>query len=575
MRRVTILSTALCLFWAGNALADDPDVSALIQALSGDDAAAAVDQLGELGSKAREAVPALIKLLDNDDVELRAKVVATLGEIGGSRRKVVAALETQLTSESETIRYRAAVAIGRQGPAGQVAVEALVSAAFDESAKVRHAVRDALEATEVSRDIILPLMIKSLEQADPATLQSALDMLAEQGAAAVPKLCDALEHPEACFYACLVLAEIGEDAAEATPALTKVVETGEVETRLHALIALGQIGPAAKAAVPSIIAAGSSDKDLMTASVFALGRVGVCTTEGLALAKAAAGAEEPFQKLVGTWAVVQLQPEDSAAHIAAVRLAAAALQSDDEDMVTAGARALITMDPVREIVTPVLEKVLKTGKPSTVDLLMDTVASFGADVVPRVVEGLDDEPMRLFAVGILARLGADAAEAVPALIAALDSDDDKYRREVLFTLGSIGPASAPAVDKLASLLDSANEDVAHAACYAIGKIGPSAKGAVPKLVEKFDSEDPALKLASIWAALKIVPVSDRLAARAVPSLITMLRDRREVLRAEAAGELGDIGKAATVALPELKKLERDKSPMVRKAAAAAIAKIEG
>ena len=55
-----------------------------------------------------------------------------------------------------------------------------------------------------------------------------------------------------------------------------------------------------------------------------------------------------------------------------------------------------------------------------------------------------------------ARIGPEAKEAVPALIARLDDPDEEVRQASARALGQVGPAAAPAVPALISLIDSAS-----------------------------------------------------------------------------------------------------------------------
>ena len=53
----------------------------------------------------------------------------------------------------------------------------------------------------------------------------------------VPALCDALQHPKACYWACLVVAELGPKAKDTTPHLRAVLKHEEPECRMQALVA--------------------------------------------------------------------------------------------------------------------------------------------------------------------------------------------------------------------------------------------------------------------------------------------------------------------------------------------------
>jgi HEAT repeat protein len=71
----------------------------------------------------------------------------------------------------------------------------------------------------------------------------------------------------------------------------------------------------------------------------------------------------------------------------------------------------------------------------------------------------------------LGRYGADASHAVPALAAALGSEDLTVRRNASGALGKIGPASRSASGALRKALTDTDYLVRENAVYALGEIG--------------------------------------------------------------------------------------------------------
>ena len=121
-------------------------------------------------------------------------------------------------------------------------------------------------------------------------------------------------------------------------------------------------------------------------------------------------------------------------------------------------------------------------------------------MVPLLIQVLKEESAGKYACLVLADLGPDAAEAVPALVEKLKTEKRPvFRRDVIFALGQIGPAASPAAPALVEALDDPTTAIQLTAAYALGLIGPEAKAAVPALEKQLESPDAVLKTVSAWA----------------------------------------------------------------------------
>jgi HEAT repeat protein len=143
-----------------------------------------------------------------------------------------------------------------------------------------------------------------------------------------------------------------------------------------------------------------------------------------------------------------------------------------------------------------------------------------------------------------------------------------------FALAAIGPAAAPAVPELTKSLDSENEEVQYSAVYALGRIGEQAKDACPELLKLLGGEEEFAKIAAVWALTRIDPGRPEIAETGLPILTRALQSGRELVRAEAASTLAEIGEPARPAIPALQAALNDPSPSVRQAAENAIQRIE-
>lgn len=86
-------------------------------------------------------------------------------------------------------------------------------------------------------------------------------------------------------------------------------------------------------------------------------------------------------------------------------------------------------------------------------------------------------------------LGRIGEQAIPGLIAALDSPQAEVRLEASHALALMGTKASPAVAALVKRLDDADEDVRRNAARALGQIGPAAASAVPALLKLLEEPD--------------------------------------------------------------------------------------
>lgn len=163
-----------------------------------------------------------------------------------------------------------------------------------------------------------------------------------------------------------------------------------------------------------------------------------------------------------------------------------------------------------------LEKLLANlwdGDPEARDRLRGMGAE-AADAVPALTDAVrrDDRRLRLDAMFVLEGIGAGARAAIPALAEALAHGDGEERAAAADTLAAVG---ADAVAPLVGTLDSDDPAVRQAACRALGAIGREAEQAAPGLLARADdeAENEDVRLRAIWALGEIGDegVAERLA----------------------------------------------------------------
>ena len=216
----------------------------------------------------------------------------------------------------------------------------------------------------------------------------------------------------------------------------------------------------------------------------------------------------------------------------------------------------------------------------------------------------DDPNTRMKAANALGFMREDAAEAVPALIDALEDSYEPVRRNAIYALGAIGELSveplmdalnaekeafemepilhicdaahglaavgAPAVSMLISALEDERENVRASAAYALGEMGPVAAEAVNALIALLtdESEEVRRHATSALGMIK-APTS-----KTVPALVKVLRNPEDTdLAFFAAQALTRIGPDATEAVPALRDALMSESAYVRGFSSEALSRI--
>jgi HEAT repeat protein len=167
--------------------------------------------------------------------------------------------------------------------------------------------------------------------------------------------------------------------------------------------------------------------------------------------------------------------------------------------------------------------------------------------ISRFIEVLKtgDDRARSEAADSLGKIGAVPREAVPALVAGLDSRDVGYSAES--TLVKISLYDERVVPALLDVLRSGKNQASEWAVVALGEIGPPDDAAIPLLIPKLESSSSDMRTEATKAVGSLGPV----AAKAVPSLIRRLSDDDAWTVKCAAVALGRIGPEAREAIPAL------------------------
>lgn len=544
----------LCIapLFCATAWAVDNDVSQQIQQLqSGGEAAhKAANELAS--APAEQAVPALIEALQSDDAELQWRAARSLARFGDQAAAAVPPLVKALESTTPRVRAYAAYALGQLGDHSLEAVPQMIKLIADEDALVRRTAMKAVVDLDADPRQTLPILVNVLEEADPRLIVPVLHEMAEAGTNAIPQLKEALKNERAAYWATLVVAEMGEAAAPVVPELVALLDHNDPETRMQALIALGEIGPKAKPALPKTLELLKSDPEgaVRYSAAFALAELEDAQATN-ALLEAAKG-DDAFLSVISYYAVARLNPEDEQKRKTAAVFLVEAMKNDDANIRAAAARSLAHLEVAPEVIKPILADSLDNADPRVVALLRDAIVKMGPQGVPEITAMLSDEQLRWIAVDVIRHWGEAAPNTIEPLREALKTEDEAFQAEVLMAIGAIGDKSVGALEDVRKFLKSPSRTLQLNALYALGRMGSGAVSAKDEIAALMASEDSFTRFAAAWALAHVAPEDAPAAKQAVPILAEGLQSSDGAFAAEAAKSLMLLGEHAKQAVPALR-----------------------
>jgi HEAT repeat protein len=517
----------------------------------------AADALGWIGPEAREATPALLAALKDEDaatVKIACQALSFIAE-----ERAVAPLVELFQSERAETKLEAGRALWRLGAKAESIWPALLALA-----------QGPLDKTGPARDLLasfgplaVPLLTKALGDNEAARREAAADILGRIGPPArpaVPSLLAALKDKTSSvsLISALALAQI--DPTRAGPAVPLLADALDTPAAAHAL---AYIGADARAAVPDLIAVLKPPKDTtgetrVRAAQLALARIGKPAVP--ALIEALKDKKKDAAPLAAETLGWILPPPKEA--IPALRQALA----DDRAHGGVYARALGRLGPLAREALPDVAKLLDDAEQrGEAALALVKIDPAQADkVVPLLVKDFraGDEKQRQRTADALARMGAAAQAAAPALVEALH--DPAATQAVLHALQGIGASS------LAQELKDANVEYRRAAVKLLAQLGPAAKPALPAVLAALHDADATVR---VGAALVVEGIGTD-AADAVPALTANLQAPQAVLRAQSASALANMGSTATEARRQLMGCLFDPDENVRRYAALALGRMQ-
>ncbi len=438
-----------------------------------------------LGSKAKSAVPALVKALKSPDIRVRRWSSDALARIGSPEdRAALPALQAALDDENQGVRTSAAKAIGPFGHDAAPAVSKIIRVLWDFGPEA--GIAKALGQIGPDAAPALPLLIVYRYRASPRSrrekeIEDALERIRPRskgatirGTIAALKTSD----PASRFRAVYELGQLIEEppvAREGVAALGESLNDPDPLVRQMAAAELFQAGPDAAAVAPGLIrATHDPDDSVRKLAASALGRI-TSRAEG-AVPALAAMMKDPSGE-VRRWAADILGSLGSAAKPAIP--------------------ALIAALPRQEI--PTRDSILTN---------LGKLASADESVVPSLLKALDDPSPRIrqTAVEALGHIaGSHRDVIVPVLLKALEDPDDWVGYAACLILGNLRP-QGPELSTLIEKLSQGKPRLRREAAYALTQIGWDAsqhpeltRQVLPVLAAALKDPDLTVRSISAWA----------------------------------------------------------------------------
>ncbi len=394
----------------------------------------------------------ILQTLQSGNPDDQIAVLAELSEADDRGAEYVAALAPLLSGKNKDVANLAAEVLGWIGPKAMPAAPALVDN------------MDDLVALTSDREQVWITFSRALSGIGPDVVPYLIERLPEANLAQYLGICAALH-------------DLGDAAAPAVPALIAKAEGRDNTMVWSALYAMEHVGAAAEPAMPMILdALNNDDFQMPLIACRVIASLGPKAKDAKARLYELAGSEVP-----------------STCSRAAIALGAVGFTDGDDEQLL-GVLVKLLHNPnqvVRERAVQGIGKLGKAAAPIVEEVRNAAMnpqfagrsqaclslwritgdAKEPLEILIRLFDSLDHD---LYAIAAVGEMGSDAAGAVPALLAAIDNEDESYAIEVLKSLAKIGPGAKDALPKLRELSSHFDREIRTLAKQAIRTIEPPA-----------------------------------------------------------------------------------------------------
>lgn len=357
-------------------------------------------------------------------------------------------------------------------------------------------------------------------------------------------------------------ADEGQKAATLSDLIGQL-SSNEYHARQHAAMQLGDLGLAARDAVPALSKLlHDVYPDVRSTAAKALAAIGVPAVPALIEALKDPALKNHAQ-IANALAWIGPPAKD------AVPILTELLKSHWDPARLEALIALAEIGLDSKAALPVVVRMLADPNERVREQTLKTLKQIGPPAIPVLKDALGDKSLllRLGTMRALAVFGSEAKETIPVLCDALKDADPRIRAQAAAALGGMGKEAKEAIPNLLDALQDKKLTVQIQAALAL--VGMASQG-VPGLLEKIRVADRK----GCWAEPVILKQFGKTAAENIKVLAGKLQDKNPNVRANAVMALTVFGSAARPAVPALTKSLQDENELIRLMAALVLLRID-
>ncbi|MFO0825946.1 MAG: HEAT repeat domain-containing protein [Gemmataceae bacterium] len=396
-------------------------IATLEKQLKSEKPEAVIGAAAALGTKSKEAIPALAKALTDKEARVRAQAVIALVQLGSQAKDTLPALRNAMKDDAAQIAFWATVAVCRLDPTAET-VAAIASYLGDPNPVIREDAVVVLGSLGATAKPAVPKLTVLLNEAGHyAKLAAAVALWKiEQHPLALPAVVELLQSPDRRVReqaAVEIGGTFGPDARSATSAIVKRLFDPFAAVRSTSAEAIGRVGPGASKAAPALLALLEGDEPafVQSAACEALGLIDPLDKDGVvAVLKKKLEHYDPLVRVHAALALHRLNGDKAGEKIADRLLG----YRTHQVRITA-AEALWGMSKDERVV-PLLVRTLEESN----------------------LDGLSGENERYMAVRALGRIGTAGKPAVPELLKLLEHPDAALAATARTALKALDPEAA-------------------------------------------------------------------------------------------------------------------------------------